>query len=139
MALIQPHYYKGERWSKLYDLERMLRIYLVQNLYDLSDMGTMGEVVDSRAFSDFCGLESSDQVPGGDALGRFRNLQMKHGLQEEFFAQVVALLANRGLILKKGTIEDSTSIEAPSPTKNQKKERDTEAHSAKRQYAPLWL
>ena len=41
IELIRPHYYKGERGNKPYDLERMLRIYLVQNLYDLSDMATV--------------------------------------------------------------------------------------------------
>ena len=53
IALIQPCYYKGERGNKPYDLERMLRIYLVQNLYNLSDMATVAEGIDSRAFSDF--------------------------------------------------------------------------------------
>ena len=88
IALIQPHYYKGERGNKPYDLERMLRIYLVQNLYNLSDMVTVAEVIDSRAFSDFCGVESSNQVPDGDTLGRFRNLLIENGLQEKLFAQV---------------------------------------------------
>ncbi len=130
--LIQPYYYKGERGNKPYNLELMLRIYLVQNLYNLSDMATVAEVIDSRAFSEFCGVESSNQVPDGDTLGRFRNLLMKNGLQEKLFAQVVGLLAHRGLILKKGTIVDSTFIESPSSTKNKKKERDPEAHSAKK-------
>lgn len=85
IALIQPYYYKGERGNKPYDLERMLRIYLVQNLYNLSDMATVAEVIDSRAFSDFCGVESSNQVPDGDTLGRFRNLLTKNGLQEKLF------------------------------------------------------
>lgn len=132
LALIQPCYYKGERGNKPYDLERMLRIYLVQNLYDLSDMAAIAEVIDSRAFSDFCGVESSNQVPDGDTLGRFRNLLIRNDLQEKLFAQVVELLAQRGLILKKGTIVDSTFIESPSSTKNQKKQRDPEAHSAKK-------
>ena len=110
----------------------MLRIYLVQNLYNLSDMATVAEVIDSRAFSDFCGVESSNQVPDGDTLGRFRNILLKNGIQQELFAQVVELLTQRGLILKRGTIVDSTFIEAPSSTKNQKKERDSEAHSAKK-------
>ena len=101
IALIQPYYYKGERGNKPYDLERMLRIYLVQNLYNLSDMATVAEVIDSRAFSDFCGVESSNQVPNGDTLGRFRNILLKNGLQEKLFAQVVELLTRRGLILKK--------------------------------------
>ena len=61
IALIKPHYYKGERGNKPYDLERMLRIYLIQNLYDLSDMATVAEVIDSRAFSEFCGVDSSNQ------------------------------------------------------------------------------
>ena len=110
----------------------MLRIYLVQDLYNLSDMATVTEVIDSRAFSDFCGVESSNQVPDGDTLGRFRNILLKNGIQQELFAQVVELLTQRGLILKCGTIVDSTFIKAPSSTKNQKKERDPEAHSAKK-------
>lgn len=132
ISIIKPYYYKGERGNKPYDLERMLRIYLVQNLYNLSDMATVAEVIDSRAFSDFCGVESSNQVPDGDTLGRFRNILMRNGIQQELFAQVVELLMQRGLILKRGTIVDSTFIEAPSSTKNEKKERDPQAHSAKK-------
>lgn len=131
ISIIKP-YYKGERGNKPYDLERMLRIYLVQNLYNLSDVATVAEVIDSRAFSDFCGVESSNQVPDGDALGRFRNNLIRNGIQQELFAQVVELLMQRGLILKRGTIVDSTFIEALSSTKNEKKERDPEAHSAKK-------
>ena len=132
ISIIKPYYYKGERGNKPYDLERMLRIYLVQNLYNLSDMATVAEVIDSRAFSDFCGVESSNQVPDGDTLGRFRNILIRNGIQQELFAQVVELLMQRGLILKRGTIVDSTFIEAPSSTKNEKKERDPEAHLAKK-------
>ena len=132
IALIKPHYYKGERGNKPYDLERMLRIYLVQNLYNLSDMATVAEVIDSRAFSEFCGVDSSNQVPDGDTLGRFRNLLIKNGLQEKLFAQVVRLLTERGLILKKGTIVDSTIISAPSSTKNKDKQRDPYAHQVKK-------
>lgn len=132
ISIIKPYYCKGERGNKPYDLERMLRIYLVQNLYTLSDMATVAEVIDSRAFSDFCGVESGNQVPDGDTLGRFRNILIRNGIQQELFAQAVELLMQRGLILKRGTIVDSTFIEAPSSTKNEKKERDPEAHSAKK-------
>ena len=132
LALIKPCYYKGERGNKPYDLELMLRIYLIQNLYDLADEATVSEVVDSRAFSDFCGVESSNQIPNGDTLGRFRNLLIKNNLQEKLFAQVVEMLKAKGLILKKGTIVDSTIISAPSSTKNKEKKRDPEAHSTKK-------
>ena len=52
LAMIQPCYYKGERGNKPYPLEIMLRLYLLQNLYDLSDEATVAEAIDSRAFSD---------------------------------------------------------------------------------------
>lgn len=77
LALIQPCYYKGERGNNPYPLEIMLRLYLLQNLYDLSDEATAAEAIDSRAFSDFCGVDSSNQVPDGNTIGRFRNLLIK--------------------------------------------------------------
>lgn len=132
ITLIKPSYYKGERGNKPYELELMLRIYLIQNLYDLADEATVAEVVDSRAFSDFCGVESSNQVPDGDTLGRFRNILVKNGLQEKLFEQVVEMLSKQGLILRKGTIVDSTIISAPSSTKNKERKRDPEAHSTKK-------
>ena len=109
----------------------MLRIHLLQNLYDLSDMGARNEVIDSRAFSDFCGVESSNQIPDGDTIGKFRNLLIRNGIHEKFFAMVVKNLTDRGLILKKGTIVDSTIISAPSSTKNKEKKCDPDAHSVK--------
>ena len=132
VELIQPYYYKGERGNKPYPLELMLRIFILQNLYDLSDMKVMNEVLDSRAFTAFCCISSPNDVPDGDTIGRFRNLLMEHDLQKKIFDAVLNLIAERGLILKKGTIVDSTFIEAPSSTKNQKKERDPEAHSSKK-------
>ena len=129
---IEPYYYKGERGNKPYPLELMLRIYMLQNLYDLADMKVMYEILDSRAFTEFCYINSPDEVPDGDTIGRFRNLLNKHGLQQTFFETVVDLLLKRGLLLKKGTIVDSTFIEAPSSTKNKEKKRDPDAHSAKK-------
>jgi len=130
--MIRPCNYKGERGNKPYEIERMLRLYLLQNLYNLSDEATVFEAIDSQAFSEFCGIDSSNQVPDGDTLGRFRNILVWNGLQERLFAQVVTLLQQKGLLLKKGTIVDSTIIEAPSSTKNKEKQRDPDAHQAKK-------
>ena len=79
----------------------MLRLYLLQNLYNLSDMQTSEQVIDSRAFSDFCSISSPEEVPDGDTIGRFRNLLIKAGVQEMLFAQVITLLRKKDLILKK--------------------------------------
>ena len=51
----------------------MLRIYVLQMVYNVADMAVAAEVIDSRAFSEFCGVTSSNQVPNGDTIGRFRN------------------------------------------------------------------
>lgn len=65
-------------------------------------MAVMNEVIDSRAFSNFCGINSPDEVPNGDTIGKFRNILTRNGLQERIFAEVVNILINKGLILKKG-------------------------------------
>ena len=46
--------------NKPYGIELMLRLYVLQNLYTLSDEETVAEVIDSRAFSNFCGVDSSN-------------------------------------------------------------------------------
>lgn len=53
-------------------------------------------------------------------LGRFRHILEENGIQQKLFAQVVQRLTEKGLMLRKGTIVDSTIIEAPSSTKNKK-------------------
>ena len=132
IGTIKPIYYKGEVGNKPYDLELILRIFILQNLYDLSDMKAMNEVIDSRAFSDFCGVDSPNQVPDGDTIGRFRNILENNGIQEKLFDEVLKILTDKGLILKRGTIVDSTLIAASSSTKNAEKKRDPEAHSVKK-------
>lgn len=132
LSLIKPCYYKGECGNQPYPLELMLRLYVLQNLYNLSDMATVTEAIDSRAFSAFCGVDSSNQAPDGDTLGRFRNLLIKNKLQEKLFGQVVVLLRGKGLILKRGSIADSTLIEAAPSIKNREKQRDPDAHQTKK-------
>ena len=67
-------------------------------------MSVMAEVIDSRAFSEFCGVDSSNQVPDGDTIGRFRKILEKNGIQEKLFSQVVRMLQQKGLILKKALL-----------------------------------
>ena len=103
-AEIKPCYCKGERGNKPCDLERMLRSYMLQNLYDLPDMGTMAEVIDSRVFSEFCGVDSCNQVPDGDPLGRFRHILEENGIQQKLFAQVIQRFMEKGLIVARNNI-----------------------------------
>ena len=102
IGIIKPCYYKGERGNKPYDLEVMLRIYILQNLYDLSDMRTMTEVIDSREFSEFCRIDSTNQVPDGDTIGSFHNILLKKRTRKTVFASSRNTETKR-IDLKKGT------------------------------------
>ncbi len=73
----------------------MLRLYLLQNLYNLPNMQTAEQVIESRAFSNFCSILSPEEVPDGDTIGRFRNLLIKAGVQEMLFAQIIILLRKK--------------------------------------------
>ena len=68
LKILDPHYYKGEQKNKPYDKELMLRLYLIQNLYNLSGMQTAEPVIDSRAFSGFFSISSPEEVPNGDTI-----------------------------------------------------------------------
>ena len=96
----------------------------------------MAEVIDSRAFSDFCGVESGNQVPAGDTLGRFWNLLIRSGIQEKLFAQVAGLFQERGSLLKKGTIVDWMLISIPTSTKNRENGETPGTLAARRMLVP---
>lgn len=91
IGIIRPCYYKGEHGNKPYDLELMLRIFLLQNLYDLSDMKVMNEVIDSRAFSNFCGVDKDSglvhhlKVTGANEHDVTATPDLMHGEEEELY------------------------------------------------------
>ena len=65
-------------------------------------------------------------MPDETAILRFRHLLEQHRLTEGLFAEVRALLEEKKLLLKSGTIVDATIIAAPPSTKNAAQERDPE-------------
>lgn len=127
IALIAPHYPKRGRGRQPHDLERMLRIYFLQQWFNLSDPQAEEAIYDSESMRRFARVElGEDVVPDESTILRFRHLLEKHKLTEGIFAAVQDLLAERRLLLRAGTIVDATIISAPSSTKNQAKARDPE-------------
>lgn len=132
-AVIEPHYPKGKRGRPPIGIERMLRIYFLQQWYALADEALEDAIYDSQALRTFAGVDRSvEAVPDATTLLKFRHLLEAHDLTRQIFAEVGALLSERKLLMKEGTIVDATIIAAPSSTKNACKERDPEMHQTKK-------
>jgi IS5 family transposase len=127
LKLIKPHYHPGKMGRQPHDLERMLRIYFMQQWFNLSDPQAEDAIYDSESMRRFARVElDDDKVPDESTILRFRHLLEKHGLTEGIFEVVKDLLAEHRLLLRAGTIVDATIIAAPSSTKNATKTRDPE-------------
>jgi IS5 family transposase len=133
IRLIEPFYPSGKRGRPTRGIETMLRMYLLQIWFSLSDEMTEDAIYDSYAMRCFAGVDfGAAQAPDATTLLRFRHLLEAHGLQEKMFSDLNAKLDERGYSMHGGTIVDATIIEAPSSTKNAKGERDPEMHSTKK-------
>ena len=127
LALIEPHYPKGEVGRKPKPLEAMLRIYFMQQWFNLSDPQAEDELYDSESMRRFAGLDlADDAMPDETTILNFRHLLEQHRLTEAIFGIVRGLLEHRKVLLKSGTIVDATLIAAPPSTKNEEGKRDPE-------------
>lgn len=131
--LIEPHYPKAGMGRRPMPLERMVRIYFLQQWFSLSDPGAEDELYDSESMRRFARIDlGSGDVPDETTICRFRHLIEENELGAALFAQVAGYLEGKGLMVSEGTIVDATIIHAPSSTKNQKSQRDPEMASTKK-------
>lgn len=133
LALIEPHYPKAGAGRQPHPMERMLRIYCMQNWFNLSDPQAEDSLYDIESMRRFAGIELvEDTIPDESTILRFRHLLEAHQLTEAIFAEVRSLLEEKRLLLKSGTIVDATIIAAPPSTKNADKARDPEMHQTRK-------
>ena len=134
VTALEPFYPKGEgRGRPPIGLARMLRMYIVQQCFGLSDEGMEDAVYDSQAIRRFIGIDLNvDTAPDATTLLKFRRLLETHSLTEVVFDTINGHLAAKGLLLKEGTIVDATIIAAPPSTKNKTGERDPDMHQTKK-------
>jgi IS5 family transposase len=132
-SIIAPKYPKVEHGRPRMRLGMMLRIYYMQQWFNLSDPGMEDALYDSDSMRRFAGIElGQDAVPDETTILNFRHLLEKHSLTEKIFTQVQGDLEKRGYMLRRGTIVDATIIAAPGSTKNQEQERDPEMTSTQK-------
>ena len=134
IADIEPFYPKSNGPGRPpRGLETMLRMYIAQQCFGLSDEGIEDAIYDSMAIRNFVGIDLSIQdAPDATTLLKFRRLLEEHKLTKRAFSTINNLLNMQGLILKEGTLVDATIISAPSSTKNEDKARDPEMHQTKK-------
>jgi len=132
VGLIEPHYPKAGRGRRPYALETMLRIYLLQQWYGLSDPAMEEALYEITSMRQFARVSLNRPIPDETTLLHFRHLLEQHGLCARLFEAVSGYLQEKGLWMRHGTIVDATIIAAPSSTKNKAGERDREMHQTKK-------
>lgn len=133
LALIEPHYPSTGQGRPPIGLERMLRVYFLQQWFNLSDPQAEDSLYDSESMRCFAGIElSDDRIPDETTILRFRHLLEERQLTEGIFAEVRSLLEEKRLLLKSGTIVDATILAAPPSTKNAEGARDPEMRQTKK-------
>ena len=127
LALVAPHYAVAGRGRRPLPVETMLRVYFLQQWFDLSAPQAEDMLYDSESMRRFARVElGEDTVPDESTILRFRHLLEQHLVTAQMFAAIRGLLEERRLLLKAGTIVDATIIAAPSSTKNATGTRDPE-------------
>ena len=133
VEFVKPYYPSGKRGRPTKGIEKMLRMYLLQVWFNLSDEGVEDAIYDSYAFRKFMGINFNEEhVPDATTLLKFRHLLEENHLGEQMFKAINYVLEQGGAMMKGGTIVDATIINAPSSTKNAEKARDPEMHQTKK-------
>ena len=126
----------------------MLRMYFLQQWFNLSDPGAEDALYESPVLRRFVGIDlGRAPAPDESTILQFRHLLERHELGEAMLATVNCYLERQGIRITTGTIVDATIIHAPCSTKNQSGERDPEMHQTRKgkqwcvsrtQAADLW-
>ena len=121
--VIVPYYPSGKRGRPTRGIETILRMYLLQNQFNLSDEGIEDAIYDSYAIRKFMKIDFfNEQVPDATTLCKFRKLLVDNEIQKLYFKAISNFLHNYGYMLKGGTIVDATIIYVSPSTKNAAKQ-----------------
>jgi len=132
-ALVEPYYPKAGQGRPAVGVERMVRMYFVQQWFDLSDPGVEEALYDSIVLRQFVGIDlGREPVPEETTVCKFRHLLEQHKLGEQILGTVNLHLQSKGVRITTGTIVDATLLHAPSSTKNREQQRDPEMHQTRK-------
>ena len=133
LKIVRKRYPKKGNGRQPMPVERMLRIYFLQQWYGLSDPAMEGSLYDSESMRRFARIDlEADVIPDETTILNFRHYLEDNRLTEKIFEETKGYLADKGLLLREGTIVDATIINAPPSTKNESRTRDPEMKQTKK-------
>ena len=108
-ALIEPHYPKPGNGRPPIGVERMLRMYFLQQWFNLSDPAVEEALYDSVVMREFVGIDlGQEPVPDETTVCKFRHLLEEHGSGRRDAGDGELHLEGQGVRITTGTIVDAT-------------------------------
>jgi pilus assembly protein CpaE len=128
-ALVESRDPQAESGQRPASLSILLRTYLIQQWFNLSDPGAEEALYESPVLRSFVGVDL-DVAPAPDetAIRHFRQLLEEHDLGGELLAKVNSDLDKRGIRVTTGTNADATIHDASSSTAETASDRDSQMH-----------
>lgn len=97
---------------RTFDLLVIIKCFILQTIYNLSDPRLEEEIADRRSFQIFLELNSQDSIPDETTICRYREMFSRLGLDKKLFYEFNKQLKSLNLIVGKGTIVDATIKQA---------------------------
>src|SRR5207247_3364811 len=113
-ALVAPHYPKPGKGRRPVGVERMLRIYFLQQWFNLSDPAVEEALYDSAVMRQFVGIDlGCEPVPDEATVCKFRHLVEEHQLGAQIVGQVYLHMPEQGERIAKVTVVVDTGVQEP--------------------------
>jgi len=112
-----------------FDLLVIVKCFILQTTYNLSDPRLEEEIADRRSFQIFLDINSNDAIPDETTICRYREMFARLGLDRKLFNEFNKQLNSLKLIVGKGTIVDATIKQAQATYKSR---RDNDADFTKK-------
>lgn len=104
---------RGKGGRPPYPTETMVRLLVLQQLYNLSDDALEYQVLDRNSFARFAGLTNSSRVPDAKTVWVWRERLKQLDLIGDISAAVSGQLQHAGFIARGGQIIDASIVSAP--------------------------
>ena len=96
-----------------YSSKMMLKLLIVQRLYNLSDAQAEFQASDRLSYQRFLGVTLADPIPDQNSIREFREALVKAGVFNKLFDIFNEQLRGQGLLPKNGSVVDATFVEVP--------------------------